>query len=239
MAIDTTITALDAREILDSRGNPTIEVDVHVASGATGRFAVPSGASTGEHEAVELRDGVAERYLGKGVRRAVEHVRTVIAAEIVGTDATAQTALDQRLIALDGTANKGRLGANALLGVSLASAHAAANALSIPLYRHIGGASACRLPMPMMNVINGGSHADNSLDIQEFMVMPVKATSFSEALRWGAEIFHRLKSRLKKDGRATGVGDEGGFAPDLGKNEDALTYLMAACLLYTSPSTRD
>ncbi|MCA9516090.1 MAG: phosphopyruvate hydratase, partial [Myxococcales bacterium] len=213
---------------LDSRGNPTLEVDVALDSGIVGRAAVPSGASTGEHEAVELRDGDGARYLGKGVLTAVRHVNETLAAELRGADASDQTGLDERLIALDGSPNKANLGANALLGVSLAAARASALAHGLPLYRYIGGTSARRLPCPMMNVINGGSHADNTLDIQEFMVMPVGAPSFHEGLRWGAEVFHHLKKRLKKDGKATGVGDEGGFAPDLGKNEEALSYLLLA-----------
>ncbi|TNF37706.1 MAG: phosphopyruvate hydratase [Deltaproteobacteria bacterium] len=226
--MNTIIESIKAREILDSRGNPTLEVDVRVASGAVGRAMVPSGASTGEHEAVELRDGEGARYLGKGVLNAVKHVNGEIAEVLVGLDAADQTAIDARLIALDGTPNKGRLGANALLGASLACARAAAQTAGLPLYRYIGGTNAARMPVPMMNVMNGGSHADNSLDIQEFMIMPVGAPNFREGLRWGAEIFHALKKRLKKDGKATGVGDEGGFAPDLGKNEDALGYLLGA-----------
>ena len=193
-----------------------------------GRAMVPSGASTGEHEAVELRDGDAGRYLGKGVLNALDNVRADLRTAVLGFDVTAQTAIDQAMIQADGTPNKGRLGANAILGVSLASARAAANHLRMPLYRYIGGASATRLPAPMMNIVNGGSHADNTLDIQEFMVAPLGAPSFAEALRCGAEIFHCLKKRLKADGHATGVGDEGGFAPDLGRNEDALSYIEAA-----------
>ena len=226
--MNTIIESIQAREILDSRGNPTLEVDVRVASGALGRAMVPSGASTGEHEAVELRDGEGGRYLGKGVLNAVGHVNGELASALVGADASDQTNIDARLIAIDGTPNKGRLGANALLGVSLACARASALTAGLPLYRYVGGTSASRLPVPMMNVMNGGSHADNSLDIQEFMIMPVSAPNFREGLRWGAEIFHALKKRLKKDGKATGVGDEGGFAPDLGKNEDALGYLLGA-----------
>lgn len=224
----TSIEAIVAREILDSRGNPTVEVDVRVASGAVGRAMVPSGASTGEHEAVELRDGDDARFGGKGVRDAVDNVLGPIAEALIGRDASDQSAIDAALIALDDTPNKGRLGANAILGVSMGCARAAATTAGLSLYRYLGGAHAHRLPVPMMNVINGGDHADNSLDIQEFMVMPIGAPSFSEGLRWGAEIFHALKKRLKKDGKATGVGDEGGFAPDLGRNEDALTYLLAA-----------
>lgn len=226
--MNTRIAAIKAREILDSRGNPTLEVDVALDSGVVGRAAVPSGASTGEHEAVELRDNDGARYLGKGVLTAVGHVNDTLAGALRGFDASDQTGLDERLIALDGTPNKGHLGANALLGVSLAAARASALAHGLPLYRYIGGTAARRIPVPQMNVINGGSHADNTLDIQEFMVMPIGAPSFHEGLRWGAEIFHRLKTRLKKDGKSTGVGDEGGFAPDLGKNEEALTYLMLA-----------
>ena len=224
----TTITDVLAREVMDSRGNPTVEVEVHLASGAGGRAIVPSGASTGEHEAVELRDGDPTRFLGKGVLKAIGHVRGEIRDHVLGTDALDQVTLDEGLITLDGTPNKGRLGANALLGVSMATARAAANALDLPLYRYLGGAGARRLPVPMMNIINGGSHADNTLDVQEFMVAPTGASSFAEGLRWGAEIFHRLKGRLKDDGKSTGVGDEGGFAPDLGRNEDALAYILAA-----------
>ncbi|MDP6946169.1 MAG: phosphopyruvate hydratase, partial [Myxococcota bacterium] len=217
-----------AREVLDSRGNPTVEVEVGLESGVTARAMVPSGASTGEHEAVELRDGDPGRYLGKGVKTAVANVKTALFEAVRGLEAGDQVALDRALIDCDGTPNKGRLGANAILGVSMATARAAAEEQSLPLYRYLGGASACRLPVPMMNIVNGGSHADNTLDIQEFMVMPVGAPSFREGLRWGAEIFHRLKSRLKRDGKATGVGDEGGFAPDLGRNEDALRYILDA-----------
>ncbi len=224
----TTIADIVAREILDSRGNPTVEVDVVLISGTLGRFKVPSGASTGEHEAIELRDGDAQRYLGKGVTQAVDNVNTVINDALTGLDASDQTGIDQALIELDGTPNKSRLGANALLGVSIACAQASAQELGLPLYRYLGGVGARRLPVPMMNIVNGGSHADNTLDIQEFMVMPVGAPSFAEGLRWGTEIFHHLKKRLKKDGKATSVGDEGGFAPDLGRNEDALTYILGA-----------
>ena len=226
--MNTKIVSIHAREILDSRGNPTVEVDVRLANGVVGRAMVPSGASTGEFEAVELRDGEKGRYLGKGVKHAVEHVNGELAAALVGADAADQTTLDAKLIAIDGTPNKGRLGANALLGISMACARASAESAGLPLYRYIGGTNARRLPVPMMNVMNGGSHADNSLDIQEFMIMPIGAPNFREGLRWGAEIFHALKKRLKKDGKATGVGDEGGFAPDLGKNEDALGYLLGA-----------
>lgn len=219
------ITFCHAREILDSRGNPTIEVDIHLANGAMGRAAVPSGASTGAHEAVELRDG-DNRYHGKGVRRAVANVNEVIAPEIIGIDAADQVALDRRLIELDGTPNKGKLGANAILGVSLAAAKAVAQATGLPLYRYVGGSNAYRLPVPLMNVINGGAHADNGLDVQEFMIVPVVRDSFSESLRAGSEIFHALKKILNKKGLSTGVGDEGGFAPKLGGNKQALELLM-------------
>lgn len=224
----TKIRELHAREVLDSRGNPTIEVEVTLSSGAFGRAMVPSGASTGEHEAVELRDGDAGRYLGKGVLTAISHVRGELRSALMGRDVADQGALDQLLCELDGTPNKERLGANAILGVSLSCARATAVARGLPLYRHLGGAAAVRLPVPMMNIVNGGSHADNTLDIQEFMVVPSGAPSFAEGLRWGAEVFHHLKRRLKADGKATGVGDEGGFAPDLGRNEDALTYIVEA-----------
>lgn len=219
---------IQAREILDSRGNPTVEVDVVLDSGAEGRFAVPSGASTGEHEALELRDGDPKRYLGKGVEKAVRHVNEVIAPEMAGFDADDQVGLDQAMMALDGTPNKGKLGANAILGVSVASAKAAADEHDTPFYRHVGGLQARVLPTPLMNVINGGSHADNSLDIQEFMIVPVGATSFREALRMGAETFHHLKKILSKAGKSTAVGDEGGFAPNLDANEAAFTTLMEA-----------
>ncbi len=217
-----------AREILDSRGNPTVECDVFLAGGAVGRAAVPSGASTGEHEAVELRDGDDDRYLGKGVLKAVENVDAVIAPEIIGLDARDQEYIDRLMLELDGTPNKGKLGANAVLAVSLAVAKAASESLELPLYRYVGGVRASTLPVPMMNIINGGSHADNSVDIQEFMVMPVGANSIREAVRCGAEIFHALKSVLKKDGHVTAVGDEGGFAPNLGSNSEALDYIMRA-----------
>ena len=222
------ISSIHAREILDSRGNPTVEVDVELACGAKGRAAVPSGASTGIHEAVELRDKAAKRYLGKGVRKAVENVNKKISAAVVGMDALDQVAVDEAMIKLDGTANKGKLGANAVLGVSLATAKAAADCLDIPLYRYIGGTSARILPIPMMNILNGGSHADNNVDLQEFMVMPLGAPSFSEALRYGAEVFHALKSVLKSRGLSTSVGDEGGFAPNLKSNEEALKVIMVA-----------
>ncbi|MBA2262443.1 MAG: phosphopyruvate hydratase [Solirubrobacterales bacterium] len=214
-----------ARQVLDSRGNPTVEVEIVLRSGATGRAAVPSGASTGEFEATELRDG-GEAYGGKGVTRAVGHVNGEITAAITGTDATDQAGLDRALIDLDGTVNKSRLGANAILGVSLAAAHAAAAEEGQPLWRYLGGKSARVLPVPMMNVLNGGAHADNRIDFQEFMVVPVGAPSFSEALRTGAEVFHALKATLKDAGLGTAVGDEGGFAPDLGSNEEALQVLV-------------
>ena len=217
-----------AREVLDSRGNPTVEVEVHLADGSFGRAIVPSGASTGAFEAVELRDGDKARYLGKGVLKAVENVEEVIAPEIIGWDATDQVGIDQLMIELDGTPNKGKLGANAILGVSLAVAHAAANSLGMPLYRYIGGAAASQLPVPMMNILNGGAHADNNVDIQEFMIMPVGAASFREALRMGAEVFHNLKAVLKEKGLNTAVGDEGGFAPNLQSNEEAIQAIMQA-----------
>ena len=223
-----TISALRAREILDSRGNPTLEVDCLLAGGALGRAAVPSGASTGEHEAIELRDGDAKRYRGKGVQKAVTHVGEAIAPALLGMSAFEQGAVDARLLELDGTPNKGRLGANALLGVSMAVAHAAAAALEVPLYRHLGGAHAHVLPVPLMNVVNGGAHADNNVDLQEFMIVPLGAPNFREALRWGAEVFHALHAVLKKQGLATAVGDEGGFAPNLRTNEDALKVLLTA-----------
>ena len=222
------ITDVRAREILDSRGNPTVEVDVFLEEGVMGRAAVPSGASTGVHEAHELRDGDKGRYLGKGVLKAVGNVNGEIRETIVGLDALDQGKLDRTLIELDGTPNKARLGANAILGVSLATARAAANLLDLPLYRYLGGVNGRRLPVPMMNILNGGEHADNNMDIQEFMVMPVGAASFSEALRMGAEIFHALKAVLKGRGLATSVGDEGGFAPNLGSNEEALKVIVEA-----------
>jgi enolase len=215
------------REVLDSRGNPTVEVEVVLDSGATGRAIVPSGASTGEYEAVELRDG-GSRYLGKGVLRAVENVNNLIAQVAIGMDATNQRALDNALIELDGTENKSRLGANAMLGVSLSVAHAAASELELPLYRAIGGPHAHVLPVPMMNVINGGAHADNNVDLQEFMIMPVGAPSFREAVRWGVETYHTLKKVLADRGLSTAVGDEGGFAPNLSSNEDAVAILVEA-----------
>lgn len=217
-----------AREVLDSRGNPTVEVDVILDSGALGRAAVPSGASTGEREAIELRDGDKNRYLGKGVSKAVENINQTIAEEIIGYDATDQLFIDSELIRLDGTENKSKLGANAILGVSLAVAKAAAAEMGLPLYRYIGGTNAKELPVPMMNILNGGQHADNNVDIQEFMIMPAGAKSFSEALRIGAEVFHNLKSVLKSKGYVTSVGDEGGFAPNLKSNEEALEVIMDA-----------
>ena len=219
---------IHAREILDSRGNPTVEVDVDLASGAFGRAAVPSGASTGEHEAVELRDQDADRYLGKGVQKAVENVNTLIAEVLIGEDAFAQSDIDTAMRELDGTENKSRLGANAILGVSLAVAKAAAAEAGQPLYRYIGGTNAKELPLPMMNILNGGSHADNNVDIQEFMVMPAGAASFAEALRMGTEIFHSLKAVLQERNCNTAVGDEGGFAPDLGSNAEAITVIIEA-----------
>jgi len=223
----TVIIDVVARQILDSRGNPTVEVDVELESGAVGRAAVPSGASTGEHEAVELRDG-GEAYGGKGVQQAVDHVNNEIAEELLGIDATDQRIVDQALIALDGTPNKARLGANAILGASLATAYAAATALELPLYQYIGGVNAHVLPVPMMNIMNGGQHADNNVDLQEFMAMPVGAGSFAQALRMGAEVFHSLAGVLKARGLSTAVGDEGGFAPDLGSNEEAIQAIVAA-----------
>ena len=223
------ITDILAREVLDSRGNPTVEVEVFTESGAFGRAIVPSGASTGEHEAVELRDGDKGRYLGKGVLKAVEHVNNEIAEELEGNYSVLdQVSIDQALIELDGTENKGRLGANAILGVSMAVAHAAADYLDLPLYQYLGGLNAKQLPVPMMNILNGGEHAYNNVDIQEFMVMPVGAESFRHALRMGAEIFHNLKTVLKEKGYNTSVGDEGGFAPNLGSNEEALETIMTA-----------
>ncbi|MFB3881128.1 MAG: phosphopyruvate hydratase [Armatimonadota bacterium] len=217
-----------AREILDSRGNPTVEVDVYLDDGTMGRAAVPSGASTGTREAVELRDPESARYGGKGVLRAVENVNDVIANEITGMRATDQATIDRVMIELDGTPNKGKLGANAILGVSLAVAKAAANWVSLPLYRYLGGPNARRLPIPMMNIMNGGKHADNNVDLQEFMVMPVGASSFAEALRMGAEVYHALKKVLAKEGMSTSVGDEGGFAPNLPNNEAAIQAIIRA-----------
>ena len=223
-----TINGVHAREILDSRGNPTIEVDVHLEGGTIGRAAVPSGASTGEHEAIELRDGDKSRFGGKGVQKAVRNVDEVIAPAMIGMEAYDQAGIDARLLELDGTPNKAKLGANALLGVSMAVAHAAADALGTPLYRHLGGVHAHTLPVPLMNVVNGGQHADNNVDFQEFMIVPLGAPSFREGLRWGAEVFHSLASVLKKQGLATSVGDEGGFAPNLKSNEEALQVLVQA-----------
>ena len=217
-----------AREILDSRGNPTVEVDVMLIGGERGRAAVPSGASTGMHEAVELRDGDEKRYGGKGVSQAVQNVNSIIAEELVGWDATDQVGVDEMLVELDGTPNKGRLGANAILGVSLAVAKAAAEYAGLPLYRYVGGASARTLPVPMMNILNGGKHALDSTDLQEFMVMPVGAPTFAEALRWGAETYQALKAVLKEKGYNTSVGDEGGFAPSLGSNEEAIEVILQA-----------
>src|SRR5687768_8491625 len=219
---------IQGREILDSRGNPTVEAEVTLAGGEVGRAAVPSGASTGENEAVELRDGDVHRYLGKGVQTAVANVNEKIARELEGLDVLDQTLIDETMIELDGTATKSNLGANAILAVSLASARAAATVLQLPLYRHIGGVNAKTLPVPMMNILNGGAHADNNVDFQEFMVMPVGAASFSEALRTGAEIFHNLKGVLKSRGYSTSVGDEGGFAPNLKSNEEAVETILEA-----------
>jgi enolase len=239
-----------AREILDSRGNPTVEAEVTLESGEVGRAAVPSGASTGEHEAVELRDVDDKRYLGKGVRQAVRNVTETIAAEVVGLDSLDQAEVDAVMIALDGTPNKSKLGANAILAVSLANARAAAAHLEIPLYQYLGGPNARTLPVPMMNIVNGGAHADNNVDFQEFMVVPVGASSFSESLRIGAEVFHTLKSVLKKKGYATSVGDEGGFAPNLRSNEEAIEIILEAitqagyaagsdCLLALDPAASE
>lgn len=222
------IISVYAREILDSRGNPTVEAEVVLASGAQGSAAVPSGASTGEHEALELRDNDSSRYLGKGVLKAVENINNTIEPELLDLDALEQTEVDRILLDLDGTEKKSKLGANAILAVSLATARAAANHLEIPLYRYLGGVFARQMPVPMMNIINGGEHADNNVDIQEFMIMPVGAPTFSEALRYGAEIFHNLKKVLKEKGLNTSVGDEGGFAPNLSSNEEALSVIMQA-----------
>jgi enolase len=222
------IVEVKARQILDSRGNPTVEVDVLTDEGAMGRAAVPSGASTGIHEAVELKDNDKKKYLGRGVLKAVKNVNTLIANSIVGYDITAQAAIDQTMSELDGTPNKAKLGANAILAVSMAAARAAAEEASLPLYRYIGGTNARTLPMPMMNILNGGAHADNKIDFQEFMIMPVGAPSFSEGLRWGVEIFHQLKSTLKKKGYSTNVGDEGGFAPNIQSNEEAIETVLEA-----------
>lgn len=224
----TTIEAVYGREVLDSRGNPTVEVEVTLESGVAGRAIVPSGASTGAHEAVELRDGEKERYGGKGVLQAIRHINGVIAEELEGMDALDQLMIDQTLIQLDGTPNKARLGANAILGVSMAVARAAANALGVPLYNYLGGFNSKVLPVPMMNILNGGEHADNNVDIQEFMVMPVGASNIREAVRIGAEIFHSLKKVLNEQGLSTAVGDEGGFAPNLASNEEALKTIVTA-----------
>ncbi|HEW78572.1 MAG TPA: phosphopyruvate hydratase [Phycisphaerales bacterium] len=224
----TTIIDVTAREILDSRGNPTVEVDVLLDDGSFGRAAVPSGASTGAYEAIELRDKRAKRYMGKGVGRAVKNVNEIIASEVVGMDATAQAELDALMIELDGTPNKAKLGANAILGVSLAAAKAAADSAELPLYRYLGGCNANILPVPMMNILNGGKHSDNNVDFQEFMIMPIGAKSFPQALQMGAETFHTLKAVLAKKGYSTSVGDEGGFAPMLASNEEALEVIMDA-----------
>jgi len=226
--MDTTIIDVHAREILDSRGNPTVEAEVSLGDGSSGRAAVPSGASTGEHEAVELRDGDSQRYQGKGVLRAVANVNQAIAEEIEAEDASGQREIDEAMQKLDGTPNKGNMGANAILAVSMACARASAASLKMPLYRYLGGANANILPVPMMNIINGGAHADSNVDFQEFMAMPVGAESFSEALRWGVEVFHTLKSVLKKRGYNTAVGDEGGFAPSLKANVEAIELILEA-----------
>lgn len=224
----TIISDVYAREVLDSRGNPTVEVEVYLESGVVGRAIVPSGASTGAHEAVELRDGDKSRYLGKGVLKAVDNVNSIIAPEIIGLNSLDQVSIDKKMIELDGTHNKGKLGANAILAVSMAVARAAAEAMELPLYVYLGGFNAKTLPVPMMNIINGGEHADNNVDVQEFMVLPVGAPSFKEALRMGAEIFHNLKSVLKDKGLNTAVGDEGGFAPNLSSNEEAIQTIITA-----------
>ena len=223
-----TIADIHGRQVIDSRGNPTVEAEVTLHDGSRGRAIVPSGASTGEHEAVELRDGDKQRYQGKGVLKAVKNVNGEIAQALMGADASDQRALDQKMIKLDGTENKGRLGANAILAVSMAAARAAAASYGMPLYRYLGGASANTLPTPMMNILNGGAHADNNVDFQEFMVMPVGASSFSEALRWGVEVFHTLKGVLKKRGYNTSVGDEGGFAPSVRSNVEAIEVVLEA-----------
>lgn len=222
------ITDVYAREVLDSRGNPTVEVEVYLESGVMGSAIVPSGASTGIFEAVELRDGDKGRYMGKGVLKAVENVNDVIAPEIIGLDAVDQVAIDEILIELDGTENKSKLGANAMLGVSMAVARAASEALELPFFQYIGGVNAKQLPMPMMNILNGGAHADNNVDIQEFMIMPLGAATYSDGLRMGVEVYHNLKSVLKEKGLATGVGDEGGFAPNLKSNEEAFQVIVKA-----------
>jgi enolase 1/2/3 len=222
------ITQIHGREILDSRGNPTVEADVHLADGSVGRAAVPSGASTGEHEAVELRDNDKSRYLGKGTLTAVENINESIAPALLGMDALRQSSIDRLMLSLDGTPNKSKLGANAILAVSMATARASAVSQMLPLYRYLGGVPACTLPVPMMNILNGGAHADNSVDPQEFMIIPYGAEKFSEALRWGAEVFHTLKGVLKKRGYSTSVGDEGGFAPNLKSNGEALDVVLEA-----------
>lgn len=227
----TEIVSINAREILDSRGNPTVEADVILDGGARGRAAVPSGASTGQHEAVELRDGDTRHYLGRGVLQAVENVESVLGPELAGMDAANQRLIDATMIAIDGTENKSRLGANAILAVSMAVARASAEALKLPLYRYLGGVNASILPTPMMNILNGGSHADSNVDFQEFMVMPVGAETFSDALRWGTEVFHTLKGVLKKKGYSTAVGDEGGFAPSLKSNAEAIELILEAISL--------
>jgi enolase len=224
----TEIAQILAREVLDSRGNPTVEAEVHLTGGAKGRAAVPSGASTGEHEALELRDGDKQRYLGKGVRKAVSNILETLAPALMDLDAVDQYAVDMRMLELDGTPTKSRLGANAILAVSMATARAAADAFGLPLYRYVGGITARTLPVPLMNILNGGAHADTRVDVQEFMVVPAGAPSFSEGLRWGAEVFHALKKILKGRKLATGVGDEGGYAPDLPANEEALKLIMEA-----------
>lgn len=226
--MSTTIIDVHAREVLDSRGNPTVEVDVELENGIVGRAIVPSGASTGENEAVEVRDGDKNRYLGKGVLKAVENVNTTIADELIGLDAVDQAGIDHIMIQLDGTPNKNRLGANALLGVSMATAHAASISLNLPLYRYLGGTNAHVLPTPMLNILNGGEHADNNVDIQEFMIVPGNAPTFAESLRMGAEVFHTLKKVLSKKGYNTAVGDEGGFAPDLKSNDEAIEVILEA-----------
>ena len=226
--MNTSIAVVHAREILDSRGNPTVEAEVSLSDGSVGRAAVPSGASTGEHEAVELRDGDPHRYLGKGVLQAVENVNVPIAQALAGMDATAQREIDATMLSLDGTPNKSKLGANAILAVSMAVARASASSLHVPLYRYLGGVNANILPLPMMNILNGGAHADSNVDFQEFMAMPVGAESFSQALQWGAEVFHTLKSVLKKRGYNTAVGDEGGFAPSLKANVEAIELILEA-----------
>ncbi|HSZ86276.1 MAG TPA: phosphopyruvate hydratase, partial [Puia sp.] len=222
------IDAIHARQILDSRGNPTVEVDVITDSGFLGRAAVPSGASTGKHEAVELRDNNKSIYMGKGVLHAVKNVNEIIAPQVIGVDSMRQTYVDALLISIDGTENKSKLGANAMLAVSMAVAKAAAQEANLPLYRYLGGVNSCVLPLPLMNILNGGVHADNKIDYQEFMIVPVGATSFSEGLRWGVEVFHHLKTVLKKKGYSTNVGDEGGFAPDIQSNEEAIETVLLA-----------